>query len=306
MSRSQHAEEALAYLNKVKPTDGWALDVFLNPKKANAKRVRILRRNVAISKDDFEDIALDTNSSCVIGIPKVSKLKKVNDWGNEKLKGEGMVLVEKNGTVSRNSKMISISLKPEPKISSEKTHAKVSTGNPTTGTIHRTRTTPAPGVRPRNTNAQANAPQINIDPRTQEQIMNYLIYAVLGIVALKILLTALASFLILFIPLFFFAQATCPPDNTFDAKKELKRVLRGVHLPEDHPDKPKSWLEKTMSRVTASVATELATGLGYELCLTHFFGLGTLAVVEVDVANVKCYWIGCFNKWFYIMQKEIN
>ena len=47
------------------------------------------------------------------------------------------------------------------------------------------------------------------------------------------------------------------------------------HLPENHPDKPKDdWLSSTIARVTASVATELATSLGYELSVvvsTNYF-----------------------------------
>ncbi|KAL7552245.1 hypothetical protein ACHAWF_015473 [Thalassiosira exigua] len=37
----------------------------------------------------------------------------------------------------------------------------------------------------------------------------------------------------------FYLFSTCPTSDSFDGKKELKRVLRGEKLPEDHPDKPK-------------------------------------------------------------------
>ena len=36
-----------------------------------------------------------------------------------------------------------------------------------------------------------------------------------------------------------YLMSTCPVDESFDAKRELKRVLRGEKLPADHPDKPK-------------------------------------------------------------------
>jgi hypothetical protein len=36
-----------------------------------------------------------------------------------------------------------------------------------------------------------------------------------------------------------YLMSTCPSDESFDGKRELKRVLRGENLPEDHPDKPK-------------------------------------------------------------------
>jgi hypothetical protein len=43
-------------------------------------------------------------------------------------------------------------------------------------------------------------------------------------------------------------------------------TFKSHHLPENHPDKPKDdWFSSTIARVTASVATELATSMGYEL-----------------------------------------
>lgn len=290
-TNSAYAEAALNYLNTNKPTDGWVIDTFLDPKETSngGKRVRLLRRNVTISAN-FEDIALDTLSSCVVGIVKSSSLKIVVAKGTEKLMGEGVVLVEKDGTVCRKPRSIPVTLTLEPK---SPTSAKPS------------RNTTRTKLSRKNTNTNA-PPPMNIDPATQQQIITYLICTLLGIVILKIIMAALASFLIFFIPLFFFAKSTCPPDDSFDAKKELKRVLRGVHLPDDDPRKPKSWLEKTVSRVTASVATELATGLGYELSLLHLGGLATVATVKVDVANVECFWIGAFNKWFYIRQRNLN
>jgi hypothetical protein len=36
-----------------------------------------------------------------------------------------------------------------------------------------------------------------------------------------------------------YLMSSCPSDDSFEGKRELKRVLRGEKLPEDHPDKPK-------------------------------------------------------------------
>jgi hypothetical protein len=36
-----------------------------------------------------------------------------------------------------------------------------------------------------------------------------------------------------------YLMSTCPTDDSFEGKRELKRVLRGEKLPDDHPDKPK-------------------------------------------------------------------
>ncbi|KAL7538235.1 hypothetical protein ACHAXR_008383 [Thalassiosira sp. AJA248-18] len=38
----------------------------------------------------------------------------------------------------------------------------------------------------------------------------------------------------------FYLFITCPTTESFDGKRELKRVLRGEKLSDDHPDKPKA------------------------------------------------------------------
>lgn len=293
LNGTPRSKEALLYLNRVKPYDGWSLDTFLASK---GRRVKVLRRNVPVSDSDFEDVALDTLSCCVVGIDNLSTLKSVTVQGKEKLSGRGVVLIEKNGTIARKPRTIPIALSLQPKSTS-------STSNPKSTKINRPSSHRPPGTRQAKRRANRDEmPTFLNDP----EIMKYIFYGVGAIVALKIIVSVLTSFLIIGIPIFFVAQSTLPADTSFDAKKELKRVLRGVHLPESHPDKPKNWLEKTVSRVTASVATELATSLGYELEFTHFFGIATLAAVKVDVASVQCFWIGAFNKWFYIMQRDYD
>jgi hypothetical protein len=85
----------------------------------------------------------------------------------------------------------------------------------------------------------------------------------------------------------------------FDAKKELKRVSRGEHLPETHPDKPKGVLEAMAARVAASVATELVTLPGYEVSMTNLAGAAIVATVTVP-AKTEFYWVGAFDKWYYV------
>lgn len=98
---------------------------------------------------------------------------------------------------------------------------------------------------------------------------------------------------------------TCPGEESFDVKKELKRVLRGDKLPDGHPDKPKDWLSRSIARVAASVGTELVTSLGYEVSLDNFVGACTVACVRVPSADMDFYWIGLFGKWRFIMQRRI-
>ena len=72
------------------------------------------------------------------------------------------------------------------------------------------------------------------------QLLLYAAYAVGIAVAVKVVVSAIFSLYILALPVaFMYALQTCPAEASFDAKKELKRVMRGHHLPEDHPDKPR-------------------------------------------------------------------
>jgi len=69
-----------------------------------------------------------------------------------------------------------------------------------------------------------------------------------------------------------YSMQTCPDPNTFDAKKHLKRFLRGEYLPSNHPEKPKSWFAEPFTRLQATVTAEVATGLGYTVSfLVSFF-----------------------------------
>jgi hypothetical protein len=97
-----------------------------------------------------------------------------------------------------------------------------------------------------------------------------------------------------------YAIQTIPSNQSFDAKRELKRVLRGENLPADHPEKPKTWLEQTLSRVGATVAAEVAMGLGYEVSLTNVVGVAKVAYVRLPMAKMNCYWLGVFGKWYYV------
>ncbi len=148
-----------------------------------------------------------------------------------------------------------------------------------------------------------------VDVFTEDQSRQLLQYGLLLIavmVAVKLLAAALIGLSVFVIPTVIYAYQTVPSNASFDAKKELKRVLRGVHLPEDHPEKPKSWLEQTMARVQASVTTELATGLGYDLTFFNLLGCATLAFVRVPSARVDCYWLGVFGKWRYMTMRPIQ
>lgn len=138
------------------------------------------------------------------------------------------------------------------------------------------------------------------------QLLQYGLFIILLIVAVKLVTAALIGFSLFAMPALIYAYQTVPSNESFDVKKELKRVLRGVYLPEDHPEKPKTWFEQAVARVQASVATEVATGLGYELTLINLLGCATLAFVRVPSARVDCYWLGAFGKWQYITTRPVQ
>jgi len=148
----------------------------------------------------------------------------------------------------------------------------------------------------------------NLTPEQNKQLLKYALVVIGGLTVLKILAsTNLAGLYLLALPLIYlYAVQTCPSMESFDAKKELKRVLRGQHLPEDHPNKPKGFLEEMAARVAASVTTELATFPGYEIDMTSLGGAAWLADVRVPTAKVQCYWIGAFNKWHYVTSYEVE
>lgn len=91
------------------------------------------------------------------------------------------------------------------------------------------------------------------------------------------------------------------------SSKYLLNAIKRHHLPENHPNKPKDdWLSNTIARVTASVATELATSLGYELSFISLFGGCTLTTVIVPSVKQEFFWIGIFEKWHYVYKREIE
>jgi len=97
---------------------------------------------------------------------------------------------------------------------------------------------------------------------------------------------------------------TCPTNDSFDGKKELKRVLRGEKLPEDHPQKPKGFLEKAMAKVSASLEAEAAAFAGCKIEIMDIFGIVKIASIKHPITNTVYIWLGAKSKWRYIMAKD--
>ncbi|KAL9188015.1 hypothetical protein ACHAXT_006393 [Thalassiosira profunda] len=99
--------------------------------------------------------------------------------------------------------------------------------------------------------------------------------------------------------------STCPTNDSFDGKRELKRVLRGDKLPEDHPDKPKGFIEKAMAKAAASLEAEAAVFAGCKVEILDLYGFIKVASIQHPITKTAYFWLGAVNKWRYVMAKDI-
>lgn len=137
----------------------------------------------------------------------------------------------------------------------------------------------------------------------------YLKYALMGagaLLLLRALAVSTAIYVTLLPLLYVYGLATCPPMESFDAKKELKRVLRGHHLSDDDAAKPKGTMEQWAARIRATVTAEVVTMPGYEVDMTPLGGAAFWTAVIIPAANVQCYWVGANHRWYYIGSRELN
>ena len=91
----------------------------------------------------------------------------------------------------------------------------------------------------------------------------------------------------------------CPSDDSFDSKRQLKRVLRGHHLADDDPGKPKGFVGQNWRRLQASIATELPSVMGQHHVTIQ--PIGTIAkVARVRVQQKEYTWMGVMGRWLYV------
>mmetsp|Transcript_16122 Transcript_16122/g.21080 ORF Transcript_16122/g.21080 Transcript_16122/m.21080 type:complete len:193 (-) Transcript_16122:187-765(-) len=148
------------------------------------------------------------------------------------------------------------------------------------------------------------ASESEITSEQNQQLLNLAGCLLAGLAAIRIMTSYV--YLLLTCPiLFLYMIQVCPSEQSFDVRKELKRVLRGHHLAEDHPDKPKGFLSETLARVTAAITTEIATGLGYEVTMFNLYRVLRVVWVRVPAANKDFYWVGAFSRWTYVYTAEI-
>lgn len=198
---SPNCKEALTHLKNLKPYDGWTIEIH-----SSTKEVRLLRRSIALTDNYFRDIHYDVVSGNVVGIllrgPPTKAQILVDDRGKPLGKTPAIIVITTWSPPGSN------------KASSSRQYSSGAAAPP--------RGEPA------------------LSEQQNQMLMKYAGYAVMIAIAAKALMGAFTTLAFLALPfLYLYATSTLPPVESFEAKKELKRVMRGHHLPEDHPDKPK-------------------------------------------------------------------
>jgi hypothetical protein len=154
--------------------------------------------------------------------------------------------------------------------------------------------------------ADSSSPEPILTDLEQKELVKYALIFLGVSASIKAIFSTLFVFYLLATPVLYLdALQQCPLESSFEPKKELRRVLRGKHLPETHPDKPKGFLEGMAVRAAASVTTELVTLPGYQVTMINLAGAAIVSSVKVPTAKMECYWVGAFGKWYYITSREL-
>lgn len=298
------SRDALKHLREVKPNDGWSIQIH-----NNQTGIRLLRRNAPLTDGFFLDIHHSPKTNIVVGV-----LTKAGDTCQILVDGQtGRPVLQKNvGHVScvntyPGYKPLS---KEEQKGSSSMKEGKGS--YPASASSRATASSSTSSTHSSTTSASDpnNAPMANpFADMSEEDKQMYMKYAAMGIgawVVYQILSGIFGDALLIFMilpGLYFYGLQTCPANSSFDAKKEVKRVLRGHHLPDDHPSKPRrgSLIEEWTAKISASVATEVGamTG-GYSTEIAPLFGgCAKHAIVTLPTLGLTCEWIGLNDTWYH-------
>ncbi|KAL7544227.1 hypothetical protein ACHAWF_007609, partial [Thalassiosira exigua] len=236
-------------------------------------------RNVPVNDEGFEEIVVDLPSGRVVGI------RVLTSRGDA---GRGIVLVDKNGKPCGGDTSVTVNMADAAARSS----------------VGAAASDPGPNRRSGASPAASPAAPAPISDEENQLLLQYGMMVVGALIALKVVLAAANVLALLLVPaLYLYVAAHCPGNGSFDAKRELKRVMRGAHLPEEA--QPKGFFEQGLNRIAASVTAELATSLGYEVRISDFAGAAKMAAVKVPVAGAEFYWIGVIGKWRYCGQRDI-
>ena len=291
------SQAALTHLRTIKPQDGWSVQ-----RDASLGTMTLLRRNVPLTDNPYLDIHYDSSSGCVVGILGHNQSTKT---------AQAQVLVDASGRPSNGGTIVMIKTydpNSAANVSFEQTRAAASSASAasastSTGSI---RSTQARSATTTSASTPSHIPESALSREENIELLKKAAMFVAASMVFRLIFSNVVVFYGIAFPLlYFYALQTCPAESSFDAKKELKRVLRGYHLPENDPRKPKGFLEGLAARVAASVTTELATLPGYEIQMVNMAGAAIITTVTVPAVKLDCYWVGAFNTWYYITSREI-
>lgn len=327
------SKEALDHLRSIKPNDGWSVEIQHNENDDDG--LRLLRRNAPLTDHFFLDIHHNGQSNAVVGV-----LTKDGETCQILVAGEtGMPVPQKKasgkgggggvGYVSCAStypgyeridpaerRTLSRTLSESTGIcANEEGRGSFLDALPSRAMMESSRSERSlrreKSHSPNPTNRRARTPAEPMAPLLSEaEKQLYMRYAKMGIgswIAFKVLSQIMGEGSVLFflvLPgVYAYGLQSCPDNATFDAKKEVKRVLRGHHLPENHPSKPRkgNFLEEWTAKISASVATEVgAAAGGYSIEIAPLLG-GVVkhTTVTLPTLNLTCEWIGCNNSWYH-------
>eukprot|EP00934_Nitzschia_sp_Nitz4_P007772 Nitzschia sp. Nitz4//scaffold4_size323378//291957//292643//NITZ4_000713-RA/size323378-processed-gene-0.230-mRNA-1//-1//CDS//3329553558//7762//frame0 len=146
-----------------------------------------------------------------------------------------------------------------------------------------------------------------IQESSTKDLVLVLLVLIGGYAVIKSILSAVFSFgIVLFPILYVYCLQTCPEEGSFDARREFKRVLRGHHLPEDHPDKPKGYFERMMAKANAAIKVESATLAGCAQTTNKYWNIFVIVNLKVPTEHIQLYWIGIAGNWYYITTRPFE
>lgn len=223
-TESDRTEEAIRHLKSIKPYDGWSSDKYMNSE--GKELVMLRRRNVPLSKAGFTALAYDENSSkCVVGISSLTGVTEHTTFC------QAVVLVEKDGTVTRDQRAVRVAL-----LDKVGGNSKEKTLNDIKAQNRQNREKAKESLQRRVENGDGKPTgglaAENILGKLSDEDTSDIAKLGLIFICVVTLLRIIASFRFLFnmilLPfVVLFAMQNCPSNETFDTKKELKRVLRG-------------------------------------------------------------------------------
>jgi len=291
---SDRCNDALKHLKRIKPLDGWSIEA---KERAGHQQVRLCRRSVPLTDNYFLDIHHDSSSSSVVGI-----LTNVGRDG----KAQAQILVDSKGNpIGRKVSLVQVTswTKTPAKARSSSIFSSIASAASAVMSDNKEEPVQSFTGRPPASNSTTST---TVSPEQNMAIIKFA-GTLIGVVAVckVVFQTMFLLYIVAFPMAYLYLVQTCPSQASFDVKKELRRVLRGHHLPEDHPDKPKGFFSEALARLNANLATELATFPGYEVTMVPFAGALIISCVRVPSAKRDFYWVGANSQWYYVYAMDI-